>query len=98
MIPTNVRVSLRTRNDFPRVGWSHRPMAIRRVTRRRDAAAIVLSLLAIGLMATRQYDAVAGLVVGVLVVVIVGILATRPTPDHVDAWRRNHRSRAGDRW
>jgi len=98
MIPTNVRISLRARDDFPRVGWSHRPMAIRRATRRRDAAAILLSLLVIGLMATRQYDAVAGLVVGILVFAIVVILATRPTPDHLDAWRRNHRNRIGDRW
>lgn len=78
---------------YPRPGWSHRSEAVAR-----DVFAIAGCIAVLALTALHLYEAVVALLVGLLILGAAVLFATRPSPAHVDAWRRNHRNRVGDRW
>lgn len=78
---------------YPRPGWAHRrPMILR------DAATVAAAAAVIVLTAAHLYQAVALVLIAALLVAIAALYLSRPTRDHVDAWRRNHANRWGDRW
>jgi len=78
---------------YPRPGWPHRR---RQMTL--DAIAIVGSIIVLVATGLHLYELVVALLVGLLVLGIVVWYGTRPTPAQVDAWRRHHGNRWGDRW
>lgn len=78
---------------YPRPGWNHRRTLILRDALVAIACGVVVVLTGLGF-----YQAVVGLLVALLIVSIAVVYASRPSPAQVDAWRRHHGNRWGDRW